>query len=146
MEGWIVYEYTREVNPPLCSLTGQKQTLLIERVSDPILNCDHPVRAKSCVPLPCEQRPVCPGVVQKLNLKGVGGFAVNADLKSPVLAAFVPEGKGIPGFIGLWRLLELKKTPSSPQPYSRRSFFRVSPALLHTRLQVYIIGIILYLP
>lgn len=70
------------------------------------------------------------GVAKKLSLKGVGGFAVSPDAKVPVVAAFVPEGKGIPGFVGLWRLEELQKGPISPQPYCRRSFFRVRTSLL----------------
>ena len=65
-------------------------------------------------------------MVRKLGLKSVGGFAVSPDAESPVLAAFVPEGKGIPGYIGLWRLSDLDKAPVSPAPFARRSFFRVS--------------------
>jgi hypothetical protein len=67
------------------------------------------------------------GVVKKLGLKGVGGFGLSSG-ESPILAAFVPEGKGIPGFIGLWKLQDLDKSPNSPPPYARRSFFRVSTA------------------
>ena len=73
------------------------------------------------------QRPSCPccsGVARKLSLKGIGGFAVSPSSSDQVLAAFVPEGKGIPGFIGLWKLQELGKSPNSPAPYCRRSFFR----------------------
>ena len=71
-------------------------------------------------------RPSCPclGVAKKLGLKGIGGFAVSPSPSDEVLAAFVPEGKGIPGFIGLWKLRELGKSPDSPAPYCRRSFFR----------------------
>ena len=71
--------------------------------------------------------PSCPcssGVARKLSLKGIGGFAVSPSSTDEVLAAFVPEGKGIPGFIGLWKLQELGKSPNSPAPYCRRSFFR----------------------
>jgi len=67
------------------------------------------------------------GVAKKLGLKGVGGFGLSSG-EHPVLAAFVPEGKGIPGFIGMWKLEELDKSPNSQPPYARRSFFRVSEA------------------
>ena len=65
------------------------------------------------------------GVAKKLNLKGVGSFALSRDASSPVLAAFVPEGKGQPGFVGLWKALDLDKSPNLLPAFARRSFFRV---------------------
>lgn len=65
------------------------------------------------------------GVVRKLSLKGVGGFAVSPTVEAPLLAAYVPEAKGAPGFAGIWRLEQLSKG-DSPPPLTRRSFFRVS--------------------
>ena len=40
------------------------------------------------------------------------------------LAAYVPECKGAPGFVGVWPLGQLSKA-ESPPPVARRSFFRV---------------------
>jgi hypothetical protein len=66
------------------------------------------------------------GVVRKLSLKGVGGFAVSPDQDAPLLAAYVPESKGVPGYVGIWRLDQLSRG-DSPPPVARRSFFRASP-------------------
>ena len=43
---------------------------------------------------------------------------------SAQLAAYVPEGKGSPGFVGVWPLAQLSKN-ETPPPTARRSFFRV---------------------
>ena len=64
-------------------------------------------------------------MAKKLNLKGVGAISLSPDASSPVLAAFVPEGKGQPGFVGLWKTLDLDKSPNSVPAFARRSFFRV---------------------
>ena len=73
------------------------------------------------------------GVQKKLGLKNVGGFAVSQNAGSPQLAAYVPEGKGSPGFVGVWPLAQLSKN-ETPPPTARRSFFRViSPALWSLR-------------
>ena len=64
------------------------------------------------------------GVQKKLGLKGVGGFAVSQNAGAIHLAAYVPEGKGAPGFVGVWPLGQLSKA-ESPPPVARRSFFRV---------------------
>lgn len=68
------------------------------------------------------------GVQHKLFLKNVGGFGL---APSPAgtglkLAAWVPEGKGAPGFVGIWDLAALGKAQDMPAPLARRSFFRVS--------------------
>lgn len=67
------------------------------------------------------------GVIKKLHLKGVGGFALSPEPKNPVVAAFVAESKGVPGFVGLWRLNDLDKSPNPQPPFVRRSFFKVNP-------------------
>ena len=64
------------------------------------------------------------GVQKKLGLKAVGGFAVSQNAGAIHLAAYVPEGKGAPGFVGVWPLDQLSKA-ESPPPVARRSFFRV---------------------
>ena len=65
------------------------------------------------------------GVVRKLGLKGIGGFSLSQGPQEQVIAAYVPEGKGIPGYVGLWRVSDLHKSPQSPPPFARRSFFKV---------------------
>ncbi|BDA46939.1 Eukaryotic translation initiation factor 2A [Coccomyxa sp. Obi] len=67
------------------------------------------------------------GVVKKLAVKGLAGFAVSPNSSSPLVAAYVPEGKGAPGFVGIWALDKLSKG-DSPAPLARRSFFRASAA------------------
>ena len=47
------------------------------------------------------------GVQKKLGLKGVGGFAVSQNAGAIHLAAYVPDGKGAPGFVGVWPLDQL---------------------------------------
>lgn len=64
------------------------------------------------------------GVQKKLGLKNVGGFAVSQNAGSPQLAAYAPEGKGAPGYVGVWPLAQLSKN-ETPPPTARRSFFRV---------------------
>ena len=62
--------------------------------------------------------------MKKLAVKGLAGFAVSPNASSPLVAAYVPEGKGAPGFVGIWALEKLSKG-ESPAPLARRSFFRV---------------------
>lgn len=71
---------------------------------------------------------VCAGVQYKLPLKNVGGFGLSpaADAASLKLAAWVPEGKGAPGFVGIWDVNSLGKSQDAPAPLARRSFFRVN--------------------
>ena len=69
------------------------------------------------------------GVVAKLALKGVGGFALSPNQDAPSLAAVVPEAKGCPGFAGVWPLAALSKSGEPPAPVARRSFFRVGAAM-----------------
>ena len=64
------------------------------------------------------------GVQRKLGLKSVGGFAVSQNSDGPQVAAYVPEGRGAPGFVGVWPLAQLRKN-ETPPPTARRSFFRV---------------------
>ncbi len=68
------------------------------------------------------------GVQHKLPLKNVGGFGLSptADRGDLKLAAWVPEGKGAPGFVGIWDVNSLAKSQDAPAPAARRSFFRVS--------------------
>ena len=54
------------------------------------------------------------GVQKKLGLKAVGGFAVSQNAGAIHLAAYVPEGKGAPGFVGVWPLDQLSKAESPP--------------------------------
>lgn len=63
-------------------------------------------------------------MAKKLAVKGLAGFAVSPNTSAPLLAAYVPEGKGAPGFVGIWPLAQLSKG-DSPAPVTRRSFFRV---------------------
>ena len=64
------------------------------------------------------------GVQKKLGLKNVGSFAVSQNAGAPQLAAYAPEGKGAPGYVGVWPLAQLSKN-ETPPPTARRSFFRV---------------------
>lgn len=64
------------------------------------------------------------GVHKKLGLKNIGGFAVSQNAGAVQVAAYVPEGKGSPGFVGVWPLAQLSKH-ETPPPTARRSFFRV---------------------
>jgi len=41
------------------------------------------------------------------------------------LAAWVAEGKGAPGFVGIWHVNSLGKSQDAAAPLARRSFFRV---------------------
>jgi uncharacterized protein with WD repeat len=70
------------------------------------------------------------GVAKKLAVKGLAGFAVSPNASAPLLAAYVPEGKGAPGFVGIWDLNQLSKG-DSPAPIARRSFFRVRKPPTH---------------
>ena len=69
----------------------------------------------------------CAGVQYKLPLKNVGGFGLSpaADTSQLKLAAWVPEGKGAPGFVGIWDVNSLGKSQDALAPIARRSFFRV---------------------
>ena len=65
------------------------------------------------------------GVQKKLPLKGVGGFGISPTEASQArLAAWTPEARGSPGFVGVWDLQALGKG-DAPPPLSRRTFFRV---------------------
>ena len=74
---------------------------------------------------------VAAGVVGKLAVKGVAGFAVSPNLDAPMLAAYVPELKGSPGFAGIWPLEALAGKGETPAPVARRSFFRVRASSAH---------------
>ena len=65
------------------------------------------------------------GVVAKLALKGVGGCAASPAAGAPALAAFVPEAKDAPGYVGVWTLDQLAPGADLPAPVARRTFFRV---------------------
>lgn len=69
----------------------------------------------------------CAGVQYKLPLKNVGGFGLSpaADTSELKLAAWVAEGKGAPGFVGIWHVNSLGKSQDAAAPLARRSFFRV---------------------
>ncbi|KAK9828927.1 hypothetical protein WJX72_002838 [[Myrmecia] bisecta] len=69
------------------------------------------------------------GVLRKLSLKGVGGVAVCPQPGSSLLAAYVPEAKGSPGFVGVFNYMTLTKGADA-QPLARRSFFRASSVRL----------------
>lgn len=51
--------------------------------------------------------------------------------EAPLIAGAVPEAKGSPGFVGIWPMSQLSKSPEAPPPLARRSFFRVLHPLLH---------------
>lgn len=70
----------------------------------------------------------CAGPLRRLQLKGLGGFAV-APAGEPRLAAYVAEAKGSPGFVGVWNHAALPAGGDPPAPLARRSFFRVRCAL-----------------
>lgn len=64
---------------------------------------------------------------KKLPLKGVGGFGISPTIATQArLAAWTPEARGSPGFVGVWDLQALGKG-DAPPPLSRRTFFRVRP-------------------
>lgn len=63
------------------------------------------------------------GIIRRLVLKGVGGAALSP--AGSVLAAYVPEARGVPGFVGLYDHRALDKNGDPPPPISRKSFFRV---------------------
>ncbi len=69
----------------------------------------------------------CAGVQYKLPLKNVGGFGLSpaTNTSQLKLAAWVPEGKGAPGFVGIWDVNSLGKSQDALAPIARRSFFRV---------------------
>ena len=74
----------------------------------------------------------------------MGGFGLSPGKDSALkLAAWVPEGKGAPGFVGIWDVAALGKSQNAPAPIARRSFFRVSsscvPANIH-RINLYLSG------
>ena len=76
--------------------------------------------------LPTDLQPLASaiaGIVRRLVLKGVGGAALSP--VGAVLAAYVPEAKGVPGFVGLYNHQLLDKGGDPPPPVSRKSFFRV---------------------
>ncbi|KAA6416608.1 MAG: eukaryotic translation initiation factor 2A-like [Trebouxia sp. A1-2] len=73
------------------------------------------------------------GKSYKLPLKNVGGFGLSpvADTSKLKLAAWVPEGKGAPGFVGIWDVNSLGKSQDAPAPLARRSFFRANSVRLY---------------
>ena len=70
---------------------------------------------------------------KRLSLKGVAGFAVCPAPQRPLLAAYVPEAKGQPGFIALYDYTAIGASGDAPPPLCRKSFYRVR-ALLAGRL------------
>lgn len=69
------------------------------------------------------------GILRKLHLKGLGGFAVSP-AGGPHLAAYVPEMKGSPGFVAIYDHSQLIKGGDPPPPICRRSFFRANQVKL----------------
>ena len=66
------------------------------------------------------------GVSKRLPLKGVAGCALcPAPGARPLLAAYVPEAKGSPGFIALYDCSALVAGGDAPPPLCRKSFYRV---------------------
>lgn len=66
------------------------------------------------------------GVHKRLSLKGVAGFSVcPAAPDRTVLAAYVPETKGQPGFVALYDYSAISVSGDAPPPLSRKSFYRV---------------------
>ena len=66
------------------------------------------------------------GVSKRLPLKGVAGCALcPAPGARPLLAAYVPEAKGSPGFIALYDCGALVAGGDAPPPLCRKSFYRV---------------------
>lgn len=63
--------------------------------------------------------------IRRLQLKGLGGFAISPG-SAPLIAAYVAEAKGSPGFVGIWDHAALPPGGEPPPPIARRSFFRVS--------------------
>lgn len=76
------------------------------------------------------------GVQHKLFLKNVGGFGLSPSPAGPglKLAGWVPEGKGAPGFVGIWDVASLGKAQDMPAPLARRSFFRVCPVVVQAEI------------
>ncbi|KAL4428252.1 hypothetical protein ABPG75_002341 [Micractinium tetrahymenae] len=70
------------------------------------------------------------GVSKRLSLKGVAGFAVCPALDRSVVAAYVPESKGSPGFIGLYDYAAISAGGDAPPPLCRKSFYRANAARL----------------
>ena len=78
----------------------------------------------ACTPAVTMTACCCAGAVRRLQLKGLGGFAV-APAGEATLAAYVAEAKGSPGFVGVWNHSALPAGGDPPAPLARRSFFRV---------------------
>ncbi|PRW44612.1 eukaryotic translation initiation factor eIF2A family [Chlorella sorokiniana] len=69
------------------------------------------------------------GVHKRLSLKGVAGFAVCPSERS-LVAAYVPEAKGSPGFIALYDYSAISASGDAPAPLCRKSFYRANAARL----------------
>lgn len=69
------------------------------------------------------------GPTLKFPVKGIAGFAISpaapASGTLPTVAVYVPESKGSPGHIALYRLTDAKPDAGSA-PVARRSFFRAN--------------------
>lgn len=77
-----------------------------------------------------------PGVSKRLSLKGVAGFAVCPAAERPLIAAYVPEAKGSPGFIALYDYSAISAGGDAPPPLCRKSFYRVRAWVGDGRWQV----------
>jgi uncharacterized protein with WD repeat len=60
-----------------------------------------------------------------MPLKGVAGFAVSPAEGRSLLAAYVPEAKGSPGFVALYDPAAISAGGDAPAPLCRKSFYRV---------------------
>ena len=60
-----------------------------------------------------------------MPLKGVAGVAVCPAAGTPLVAAYVPESKGSPGFIALYDYSAISTSGDAPAPLCRKSFYRV---------------------
>lgn len=67
--------------------------------------------------------------IRRLQLKGLGGFAISPG-SAPLIAAYVAEAKGSPGFVGIWDHAALPPGGEPPPPIARRSFFRANQVKL----------------
>ncbi|PSC70931.1 eukaryotic translation initiation factor eIF2A family [Micractinium conductrix] len=70
------------------------------------------------------------GVSKRMPLKGVAGVAVCPAAGTPLVAAYVPESKGSPGFIALYDYSAISTSGDAPAPLCRKSFYRANAAQL----------------
>ncbi|GAB4814302.1 hypothetical protein N2152v2_001348 [Parachlorella kessleri] len=68
------------------------------------------------------------GVSRRMPLKGVAGVAPCPLPAKPLLAAYVPEAKGSPGFIALYDYSQITASGDAPPPLCRKSFYRANTA------------------